>query len=198
MPQPLLINSQVANNQQISVRLANSNDLSAVVELRKQWHKNDSNFNVESEREFFALILECPSLGIVFIAENEQKNAVGMCTISLSPILDGDLYDYFIKNFFEKHSWNLNWFENHQDGRAVFVSELYTDESCRGKGIGKKLLQGLPQQFPLLQKIYLITGQENHNAVGFYTHLGFTKLQSSDPAQGDVSILFAIDTNKLK
>jgi ribosomal protein S18 acetylase RimI-like enzyme len=89
--------------------------------------------------------------GLVLIAYHKEK-PVGYC---LS----------FIKN-------NIPLFKINKYG---YVSDLYVEKSCRGKGIGKKLLNESKKFFKnkKIRYMELVTNHNNYKSIKFYQKYGF-------------------------
>jgi ribosomal protein S18 acetylase RimI-like enzyme len=65
------------------------------------------------------------------------------------------------------------------DGRRAFIYHLAVHNAFRGKGYGKKLLDGVITQFEALkvEKIHLFVINDNHAAITFYAKQGWVKRQ---------------------
>ncbi len=61
------------------------------------------------------------------------------------------------------------------DEKCVYISDIVVDKSCRGKGLGKQLIDYLCDwaRSKGIQRMELEVLHTNHNAIAFYDHLGF-------------------------
>ncbi len=70
----------------------------------------------------------------------------------------------------------VNLESNYQTPESGFeVEKLYVDNLFKGKGVGKKLLKSMEDQFG--RKYWLYTWVKNESN-GFYEHLGFSRIGS--------------------
>jgi len=62
---------------------------------------------------------------------------------------------------------------------ALFLSKIYIDKSCRGKGFGKIAINFIEEQAKDLncQKIYLTVNKYNMNSIMAYQKIGFIKTE---------------------
>lgn len=67
-----------------------------------------------------------------------------------------------------------------QRRKVLYVDDLCVDESCRGLGVGGKLMEAVKEhaQYVGATSIELNVWGFNHSAISFYEHLGF-KVQKS-------------------
>ena len=68
-----------------------------------------------------------------------------------------------------------------------YIAGLFVDESCRSRGIGKKLLDHAKRKHPLLR---LHVYRKNGRAVRFYLREGFTRAEEHvDNSTGEAELL---------
>lgn len=75
------------------------------------------------------------------------------------------------------------------DGKLVWLRQLYVRPEKQRNGIGTMLLEEVEQCFPEAGAIRLEVEKENVAAVGFYRARGFAPIDTPQPVQDGVSIL---------
>ena len=85
------------------------------------------------------------------------------------------------------------------------ITELWVDESLRGRGVGRRLIEVALEQARLERRraVILETQSCNYNAIGFYRHMGFTLIgfdsccyANNDIERGEVRLEFGRLLNK--
>lgn len=67
-------------------------------------------------------------------------------------------------------------YSNEAGGLVVLIEELYLNESCRGKGIGRQFFQYLEQEYPSAKRFRLEATKENEDAIRLYQRLDYKVL----------------------
>lgn len=75
------------------------------------------------------------------------------------------------------------------DGKLVWLRQLYVRPEKQRNGIGTMLLEEVEQCFPEAHEIRLEVEKENTATVGFYRAWGFATIDTPQPVQDGVSIL---------
>ena len=129
-----------------------------------------------------------------------------------------DEYDYPDRLFDEYHENAFAWGVE-SDGKLLAaietcpeewsnrlrMTELWVDESLRGRGVGRRLIEIALEQARLERRraVILETQSCNYNAIGFYRHMGFTLIgfdsccyANNDIERGEVRLEFGRLYNK--
>ena len=83
-------------------------------------------------------------------------------------------------------------------GYVIWLSKLYILPSGQNKGTGKALLTAVLENFPDAHSISLEVGSENHQAIGFYKHLGFHQTGQAECCGGRFDIPALVMEKDLK
>lgn len=67
-------------------------------------------------------------------------------------------------------------YSNEAGGMVVLIEELYINETCRGKGLGRKFFEFLEQEYPLAKRFRLEVRKTNKKAIALYDGLGYNVL----------------------
>lgn len=67
-------------------------------------------------------------------------------------------------------------YSNEAGGLVVLIEELYLNEACRGKGIGRQFFQYLEQEYPSAKRFRLEATKENEDAIRLYERLDYKVL----------------------
>ncbi len=185
----------------VHIRLAMIEDIPACIAIARNVHLNVFQELAPRSDEELQVIFDLyeqssdpfhRDMSQLLVAETESKEIVGCMMV----------YPFSHPHTFQtiQSSVDLDFEAIRQQvgDSMAYVSRLYIDESYRGGGIGKKLLQSIMDFFPHTQKIYLDTFASNKNAIGFYTHLGFVKEEFGGFYNGKYEfVVLSIDTNRL-
>lgn len=106
------------------------------------------------------------------VARDDQKNILGF-VFAMPKIEDHDAWRLARAHNDLKR---LETLLNEADHSIIWIDQLFILQPWRGKGIGKKLLFSVLEQFPQAQKMQLYVGEFNANAVQFYERVGFKKI----------------------
>ena len=61
-------------------------------------------------------------------------------------------------------------------GLVVLLEDLYISDTCRGKGLGRKFMQFMEQEYPAAKRFRLEVTKENKKAMDLYCKLGYKPL----------------------
>lgn len=75
------------------------------------------------------------------------------------------------------------------EGRVVWLRQLYVLPGQQRRGIGGMLLDEVADSFPEAGLIRLEVEAENLNAIGFYRAQGFIVSETAETTQGEVSVM---------
>ncbi|WP_085833305.1 GNAT family N-acetyltransferase [Clostridium merdae] len=67
-------------------------------------------------------------------------------------------------------------YSNEAGGLVVLIEELYLNEACRGKGIGRQFFEYLEQEYPSAKRFRLEATKENEDAIRLYQRLDYKVL----------------------
>jgi len=99
----------------------------------------------------FELLMKGTPYASCLIAEDEDGKSCGYCLIALT--------------------WS-----NEAGGLCVWLDELMVSEACRGKGIGKALIDAVRKRYKNAARFRLEVTEDNTRAAALYRRLGFADL----------------------
>jgi ribosomal protein S18 acetylase RimI-like enzyme len=137
-------------NHAVTIRHANTQDVSAMCHLLEQLFAIEQDFESDPDKQRRGLTLLLGSTHArLFVAEQERQ-VVGMLTVQLLV-------------------------STAEGGMVGMVEDVAVDERCRGQGIGKALLQHLEAwaQKTGLLRLQLLADSNNHPAMSFYEKCGW-------------------------
>ena len=132
----------------VTIRNANTQDIAAMCNLLEKLFAIEQDFEPDAEKQQRGLTLLLGSTRArVFVAERE-KRVVGMLTVQLL-------------------------ISTAEGGTVGLVEDVVVDEACRGRGIGKALLQHLEAwaQQTGISRLQLLADRNNRSALEFYEKL---------------------------
>lgn len=96
--------------------------------------------------------------------------------IAIQNQINIDNYKYYLI-IYENTAIGYLSIKNNDD--ALFLSKIYIDKSCRGKGLGKIAINFIEEQAKDLncQTIYLTVNKYNINSIMAYQKIGFIKTE---------------------
>jgi ribosomal protein S18 acetylase RimI-like enzyme len=134
----------------LSIRLAYSDDISAMVKLLGELFSIEDDFTIDTEKQFrgLELLLQSPQ-SIILVAEIDN-NIVGM--ITLQRVISTAMGEY-----------------------VGIIEDVIVTQECRGLGIGTKLLESAIDEADRREWGRLALGVDlrNTKAIGFYKKYGF-------------------------
>jgi len=135
------------------IRKVKADDLKAFVDVYKSAYKGMEEYAYKKDKEikrYFRWLLKRDENGF-FVAEVEGE-AVGFVAC-----------DAYWHNFFDEEMGEIH--------------EIVVLEKCKGKGIGKKLIENAEKYLKKkgYRKTGLWVGEKNHVAIKFYEKLGYKK-----------------------
>ncbi|MBU1044046.1 MAG: GNAT family N-acetyltransferase [Candidatus Omnitrophica bacterium] len=138
------------------IRQANKQDINQMADLLEVLFLIESDFTINRDKQMFGLrmLIDDPSKGIVFVADNDGK-VIAMCALH-----------YVISTA--------------QGGVVGLIEDMIVKVNHRHKGIGSKLLERIIEYARVknLSRIQLLADKDNHIALKFYEKMQFknTKL----------------------
>lgn len=91
-----------------------------------------------------------------------------------------DGYQYFLVLNDQNESCGYLSVQPREDGKVLFLSKIYVLSTCRGKGIGKKMMEyvvGLAKSINA-EKIRLTVNKYNSGSIAAYHKMGFETVDS--------------------
>jgi ribosomal protein S18 acetylase RimI-like enzyme len=61
-------------------------------------------------------------------------------------------------------------------GLVVLLEDIYISEACRGRGLGKKFLQFMENEYPSAKRYRLEVAKDNKGAIDLYSKAGYKML----------------------
>lgn len=138
----------------INYRVAASADITLLLELVKEFHKNEQlAFDEKVDRDVLANFLTDPSLGQAWMIQQEDE-AIGYIILTLGYSLE-------------------------YRGRDAFIDEFYLRQKYRGQGIGTQTLAFIEDACRVLgvQALHLEVDFENPDAQRLYHRVGYQRHQ---------------------
>ena len=95
---------------------------------------------------------------------------------SIEKQVKGDKYKYYI--ILNKNT-SIGYLSIKKNENALFLSKIYLDKSCRGKGFGKTAMNFIEKQAKNLncKTIYLTVNKYNTNSIKAYKKIGFITVE---------------------
>lgn len=96
--------------------------------------------------------------------------------IAIQNQINLDSYKYYL---IIKENTAIGYLSIKNNDDALFLSKIYIDKSCRGKGFGKIAINFIEEQAKDLncQTIYLTVNKYNINSIMAYQKIGFKKIE---------------------
>jgi diamine N-acetyltransferase len=73
----------------------------------------------------------------------------------------------------------------YQENDIAWVKKIYVDKSAKGLGIGRALIDVIGATYPSAREVRLLVNPNNHPAMDFYRHVGFTEIGRKPVQMGD-------------
>lgn len=142
-------------NAQPAIRPATGEDIEAMMGLLQALFSIETDFVFAPDKtgRGLELLLEQPEHALVLVAESRGK-VIGMCTLQLLV-------------------------STAEGGVAGLVEDMVVDETWRGAGVGRLLLQTLEQwaREKGVTRLQLLADRHNDPALSFYKALGWSATQ---------------------
>ena len=61
-------------------------------------------------------------------------------------------------------------------GRCLFIEELFLTPECRGRGLGRQVMDWLDREYPQAQRLRLEVTRDNKSAIRLYQKAGYRHL----------------------
>ncbi len=176
----------------VIIRLATEADIPACVKLATQVARDVYKPITQKVSKVKKSIFR---QGMLFVAEDDESRTVVGCML---------VNNFFTVDYSDKENrakfiaFVKKPITPGIDVSSIFLSKVYVDAACRGKGIGKKMMLSLTTFFPDVKKIYLNTYAANAQAIRFYSGLGFKELFRVNEGKPREWIALGIDAEALQ
>jgi GNAT superfamily N-acetyltransferase len=135
---------------------ATTDDIGDLVSLLATLFSIEEDFKPDfsKQEKGLAMLIESPNTGAIYIAKNASGKVVGMVSAQLV-------------------------ISTAQGAASAWVEDMVIDETYRGKGIGKKLLQHALDWAKIkgATRAQLLVDLSNTEALGYYQHLQWESTQ---------------------